>query len=192
MRHFLKVCDFDVSALVGEIEKQPELWGQFGWRKEIPSGPHAEMTDIWVRYNSYDRISQPGFTSEHDSVWYPAYDKLPALKSIIFPLMEKVEGERLGGVLITKIPPKGTIKKHIDGGWHVNYYDKFYVSLKSKPGAKFICHEGDEVLEPKVGECWRFDNRLPHSVVNESDEDRITLIICIRTEKYQGPYIRAA
>lgn len=187
MRHFLKIASgIDVAPLLAELAANPALWGQFGWRKTIPGGPHAGMTDIWVRYNAYSKLG-PHFNDEHDSLWYPAYDALPALRGILYPLMAAVDGERLGGVLITKIPHGGGIAPHIDRGWHVEYYDKFYVSLASAPGAKFICHEGgDEALEPAAGECWRFDNRKPHSVVNESGRDRITLIVCIRTEKFNG------
>lgn len=193
-RHFLRVANMlPVAPLVALLEAHPELWGQFGWRKTIAGGPHAQMTDIWVRYNAYSKLG-PGFNDEHDGLWYPAYDVLqPAIQPLISSLMALVDGERLGGVLITRIPPGAGIGKHRDAGWHVEYYDKFYVSLKSGPGAKFICHEGeDDVLEPEVGECWRFDNRLPHSVQNDSAEDRITLIVCIRTEKYRGRYVRGA
>lgn len=191
-RHFVKAGEFDVSVLAAELEAQPELWDVHGWRKNLPGGPHARMSDIWIRYNAWHHVG-PSFNDEHDSRWYPAYDKLPSLRTIIFPLMAMVRGERLGGVLITRIPPGAGINMHVDRGWHVDYYDKFYVSVQSAPGAKFICHEGgDEALEPKPGECWRFDNRKPHSVFNQSAEDRVTLIVCIRTEKYQGPYVRGA
>lgn len=188
MRYFTKIAEgIDVEPLNAEIEQHPELWGAFGWRKKISNGPHAQMTDIWVRYNDVrpfeERGDYRGFTEEHDSIWYPAYKFLPALRGIIFPLIAKVEGERLGGVLITKIPAGHGIASHVDAGWHVDYYDKFYVSLKSAPGAKFCC--GDESLEPKPGECWRFDNRLRHWVQNDSAEDRVTLIVCIRTHRYQ-------
>lgn len=196
MNHFLKVAgDIDVRPLLAQMEERPELWDQFGWRKKIPGGPHAQMSDIWVRYNAIANLG-PRFNDEHESVWYPAYHALPALAPMMSRLMELVEGKRIGGVLITRIPPGAGIARHVDRGWHVETFDKFYVSLKSAPGAKFICYEGGlEVLEPKVGECWRFDNRLPHSVENESSEDRITLIVCIETEKYKnglGDRIRAS
>lgn len=187
MKYFLKVSEgLDVRPLVAQLEQQPELWGQVAWRRNIPNGPHAQMTDIWVRYNAIENLG-PRFNDEHEAVWYPAYKALPALEPIIGGLVALVEGKRLGGVLITKIPPGAGIARHVDRGWHVETFDKFYVSLKSAPGAKFICYEGGlEVLEPKVGECWRFDNQLPHSVENQSAEDRITLIVCIETEKFHG------
>lgn len=188
MSRFLKIAeDVDVAPLIAQIDACPELWGQFGWRKNIPDGPHAGMTDIWVRYNDSRpfeaRGDFKGFNDEHESVWYPAYYALPAMREIIFPLMAAVEGERLGGVLITRIPPGCGIAPHRDAGWHVDHYDKFYVQLKSRPGAVFCC-EG-EVNRPVPGDVYRFDNRVLHWVKNESDGDRMTLIVCIRTSKYR-------
>jgi hypothetical protein len=184
MKCFLKIAEgLDVAPLLAEMDARPELWGQYGWRKTCGDGPHREMTDIWVRYNKPEKIGKPDFNAEHDAVWYPAYQALPSIRGIIYPLMAMVEGERLGGVLITKIPPGAGIAPHVDSSWHVDYYDKFYVSLKSEVGADFCC--GEERLNPKVGEVWRFDNRLRHWVENKSGDDRITLIVCIRTHKYQ-------
>lgn len=180
MIRFLKICDVDVTELNSQIESHPELWNRHGYRKALSA--HEEMDDIWVRYNSIENLG-PNFNDEHDSVWYPAYQELPALKEIVFPLMAQVEGERLGGVLITRIPQGHEIKPHTDKSWHVDYYDKFYVSLKSEVGANFYC--GDEVLNPKVGEVWRFDNREEHWVENKSNGIRMTLIVCIRTNKYK-------
>lgn len=186
MNIFTKIKDVDVSEVVAQIDAHPELWDQFNVRKTAPGTPHSQMSDIWVRYNDIKPYRESGdfsgFNDEHDPIWYPAWEKLPALKEIVFPLMSEVEGVRLGGVLITKIPSGCEIKPHVDRGWHVEYYDKFYVSLRSEPGANFYC--GSEVLNPKVGEIWRFDNRECHWVVNDSPGDRMTLIVCIRTDKF--------
>lgn len=187
-QNFLKIGDADVAPLNAELAAHPELWGQYGWRKEAPGSPHAQMTDVWVRYNDVRPFlakgSMAGFNDEHEGVWYPAYEKLPALKDIIYPLMREVEGERIGAVLITKIPPGQGIAKHRDASWHVEHYDKFYVSMQSAPGALFC--SGTDALNPAPGEVWRFDNRREHWVENNSSEDRVTLIICIRTRKYDA------
>lgn len=185
MKFFLKVAEVDVGPLNSELDANPSLWDQHNWRRTRDGTPHSGMSDIWVRYNRFDKLDQKNpaaFNAEHDSVWYPAYYVLPALKDIIFPLMKIVDGERLGGVLITRIPPGCGIEKHTDKSWHVDYYDKFYVSLQSQPGARFFC--GDDILEPSTGDIWRFDNRLEHWVKNDSEKDRITLIVCVKTEKY--------
>lgn len=185
MRNFLKITDVNVAPLMAELTSHPDLWDQRPERRITDGTPHSNMRDIWVRYNSMDHYG-PKFNDEHVPVWYPAWNALPALKPIVHGLMALTEGEMLGGVLITKIPPGDSIDRHIDHGWHVQYYDKFYVTLQSAPGSNFWCeHEGQtEYLNPEDGEIWLFDNRKPHWVENHSDMDRITLIVCLRTEKY--------
>lgn len=191
MRHFLKISEgIDVAPINAELAAHPELWDQFSSRKVSAGTPHSGMSDIWVRYNAIDRLDRANprtFNDEHVPVWYPAWEKLPALRSIIFDLMSEVEGEMLGGVLITRIPPGQGIDKHIDNSWHVAYFDKFYVSLQSAAGAEFSCEVDGvaETLNPKAGEIWRFDNKKLHWVKNNSDQDRVTLIVCIRTDMFK-------
>ncbi len=175
----------DVAPLVAALDGHPELWDENTLRKSRDGSPHRGMSDIWIRYNDKSECERTGdwskFNDPHDSVWYPAYALLPELKPIIFDLMREVEAERLGGVLITRIPPGSGIAPHIDRGWHVEYYDKYYVSLKSSPGATFHC--GDECINPAAGDIWLFDNRVEHWVENASESDRVTLIVCIRSNR---------
>lgn len=190
MLYFQKMpFQVDVRALNKALDNHPELWGQYGWRKSDPCKVHSEMTDIWVRYNDISKYKDFDirFNDEHVPIWYDAWTKCPdvkqALKPILFHLMAYTQGEMLGGVLITRIPAGGGIAPHEDKGWHVGYYDKFYISLQSQPGANFYC--GNEVINPATGDCWRFDNRREHWVENNSDAARVTLIVCIRTEKFK-------
>lgn len=187
MNNFRLISEgIDVAPLLAQLEAHPELWDQHTLRKRIPGGPHSRMSDIWVRYNDISRFPVPvdrtKFNSEHVPVWYPAWKALPALRPIVFDLMAKVQGEMLCAVLITRIPAGEGINPHVDAGWHVDYTEKFYLSVQNEPGARF-CFEG-ESFEPKPGEIWMADNRRRHWVTNESEEDRITLIICVRTDLF--------
>jgi len=108
---------------------------------------------------------------------------LPALY-VIQPLpvpcvFNFVGGETLGGVLITKLPPSGIIDKHVDSGWHAGYYDKFYVPIQNANGSLFRFENGD--IDAVEGEVYQFDNSVPHWVENNSDIDRISMVVCIRT-----------
>ena len=185
MTHFPLLGRLDVSELVAQIDAQPELWGQSPFRTLHPT--FAATDDIWVRYNDLAKFPDglAGFNDEHIPVWYPALAKLPALRPIIFGVMAAVQGEMLGGVLITRVPPGRSIKKHADSGWHVDFYSKFYVCLRNPPEAPFMVLGDDgqeEALRPRPGEVHYFDNRRPHWVENTSDaEERMTLIVCIRT-----------
>lgn len=116
----------------------------------------------------------------HESVWYPVIRSLPSLKSLIFETMRYFECERLGGVLITRIPPGGEVKPHRDGGWHATYYEKIAVQLKSAPGQAFCYADGQFECEP--GTVYAFDNSQEHWVSNRSDVERITCIICVKRD----------
>jgi len=189
MKHFEKIASgVPVEELLSQLESHPELWDARPERRIAVDSPHAGMRDIWVRYNDISRLGE-NFNDEHVPVWYPAWKTLPALKPIVMSLMTMVEGEMIGGVLITKIPAGARVEPHIDAGWHVDYYRKFYVSLGNSPGSVFCCEVdgGTETLCPEPGDIWLFDNHKTHWVENNSQKDRITLIICIRTDFF-GEY----
>lgn len=158
------------------LAEHPELWDQNTTRTK-GYGPHARVSDIWVRYNSIENLDKGDFNGEHDSVWYPAAKVLP-VRPLLFGLMREVEGERLGGVLITRIPAGANVEPHIDQGWHARYYEKFALQIQAAEGQQF-CFE-DERLVTRTGDLFTFNNAYTHWVTNASDTDRITMICCIR------------
>jgi len=177
---------FNVEPLVADIHRHPWLWNQHPFRNSQPGGPHDEIDDIWVRYNDYSNFKsdRQAFNEKHESVWYPAYHALPRLREIIFPLMCAVEGEHLGGILMTRIPPGASCKPHVDKAWHSDYYDKYIVQLESASGQAF--HFDGESLSAEPGQVYWFDNSQRHWVVNDSGHDRMSLIICIRSQRSVG------
>jgi hypothetical protein len=186
LQNFLKVAEgIDTLPLMLALQRQPELFGRHRQRQYTEGTPHAGMTDVWVRYNDCTPFEKSGdwstFNDEHESVWYPEADSIPQVRPIVFGLMARVEGERLGGVLITKIPPGGKIEPHVDDGWHAGYYDKYYVAIHNKPRAVFGFPDG--VIEANTGDVWWFRNDVPHWVINGSDDDRLAMIVCIRHSK---------
>lgn len=172
----------NVEPLVQAITRQPWLWDKHTQRTEAYGGPHKNISDIWVRYAPIEMLKEPAdFAKEHDSVWYDAGYALPQVKPIAMALMAAVEGERLGGILITKIPPGGCVKPHVDDGWHADYYDKYAVQLQGNCDQAF-CFENEQ-LSALPGDVYWFNNKNSHWVVNNSTEDRMTMIICIRSDR---------
>jgi len=164
----------DVSALLWAIQQHPELWNEHTGRTKSPDSPHREVDDIWLRYAADGITAQP-----HESVWYPSADALP-VREIVYPLMAMLDGERLGGVLLTRIRAGRSCYPHVDHGWHASYYEKHAVQVQSAPG-QYFCFEGER-LEAKPGDIYTFDNSARHWVTNDTDQDRITLIVCIKRE----------
>jgi hypothetical protein len=165
----------NVAPLLWALQANEQLWNQHRDRTEDPASPHHEVDDIWVRYALDAKVQGP-----HESVWYPAAAGLP-VRELVYPLMQYVQGERLGGVLITRIKSGKQCKPHHDDGWHAKYYEKFAIQVQSAPGQAF-CFDGAS-LESKPGDVYWFDNAFTHWVTNPTPHDRITLIVCIKTDK---------
>lgn len=184
MNNFAYLGSLSVSQLLLQLKKAPHLWDQFTERSSNYGSPHSGVSDIWVRYRDRaefngdwaDFVEQP-----HDCVWYDASDDLPAVRDIAFELMRWVRGERLGGILITRVPPGGEVKPHVDGGFNAKSYDKFAVIVESAEGQGMYYEEGCMAGPP--GSVFWFRNDVPHWVKNESAVDRITLIVCIQPER---------
>lgn len=173
----------NVTPLITALTRQPWLWNQHTFRTENPASPHRAVDDIWLRYNDYANRNKTDFHGPHESLWYPAYYALPQVRDLVFPLMAAVEGERLGGVLITRIPAGCRVEPHVDGGWHASYYDKYAIQLMGNERQAFQ-FEGQS-LSAKPGDVYWLDNSKTHWVTNDSDEDRMTLIVCIRSDRQQ-------
>jgi hypothetical protein len=170
----------DVQPMVRALSDHPELWNQH--RARLAQYAHSAIDDIWVRYNDIRNFADDLalFNRPHTAVWYPAASLLP-VKPLVFAVMSAVEGERLGGVLITRVPPGGQVKPHIDYGWHARYYDKYAIQIAGTREQAF-CFSGVR-LHPLAGDLYAFDNSRTHWVENPSQDFRITLIICIRTAR---------
>ncbi len=171
----------DTSEILAALARQPELWNEFPVRTKMPQSPHHVVDDILIRFNPFDQ-SLKETLDEAECRWYPSSDKLP-VQPFISGLMHQTKGDRIGRVAITRLAPGREIVPHEDFGAVNRYYQRFHVALQQHAGQKFICD--GEVFEPEQGDIFIFDNSKTHSVVNESNEDRITMIIDIHTPWFE-------
>lgn len=165
-----------VAPIYWALQQHPELWNEHDARTTPPDSPHRELDDIWVRYGEPDR-ARDGLP--HDASWYPGADVLQ-VRGLCYDVMRHVQGVELGGVLITRIPPGATCYPHVDSGWHASRYNKFGVQITSAPGQTF--HVEDEVLETRPGDIFQFDNSFSHWVLNPTNYERVTMIVCVRQD----------
>lgn len=127
------------------------------------------------------RYSADGSHGPHESVWYPGADQLGGIRDVCAKVCRVVKGKALGGVLITRIPKGQDCKPHRDGGWHAEHYDlKCAIQLQGNKEQAF--HFETESLSALPGDLYCFQNQFLHWVTNPSSEDRVTLIMAIRTK----------
>lgn len=180
--HFRKIMDgIDVGPLREQIRTHKDLWNAHANRTGFAGSPFEDTSDMWLRYRAIEDLKERrDFLVPHFAVNYPSWYALPAAHDIVFDLMRAVRAVHLGGVLLTKIPAGGRVAPHDDrGSWHAETMDcKVYVPIEANDQCVNYC--GDESLVIKVGEAVEFNNLVRHSVENNGDTPRVTLIICMK------------
>jgi hypothetical protein len=189
MKNFMRIsAGVDVLQLLLAIKRRPDLWKEDTYLRDYPQGPFSQIESIMLRFpvksvHETETELQKHLSTydQHESVDYPAYKLLPEARPLVMNLMHYVGGERLGRVMINKIAPGGVIYPHADTPAHAEYYSRFHIVLQSQPGVVF--RAGDEQVYMATGEVWWFDNAQEHEVINNSADDRIHMIIDIRTSR---------
>lgn len=180
MRNFLRLAaNVDTAGLLAAVHRKSDLWNTNLLRTVYPGTPHSEVDDIWIRFNKLQEVIEEAVLDDHESIWYDPIRDLPQVRPILFALMRQVEGERLGRVLITRLRPGARIAPHVDGGRHAEYYSRHHVVLQGLPGSLF--RAGDETVCMQTGEVWWFDNSKEHECTNNSADDRIHMVVDIKT-----------
>ena len=189
MPQFVKLAEgLPVAPVLAELDARPDLWDANPERRVASGSPHADMNDIWVRWRDPTELREPAdYAAPHFPVFWPAWHALPSFQPIVRHFMAHGVTPRgrpthLGGILLTRLPPGGSIKPHSDrGAWHAEVHDfKVFVTLAANAECVNYCAGESVVMAP--GEAWTFDNLLPHSVVNGGATERIVGIISMRTE----------
>lgn len=189
MKNFCLIAtDADVIPLLLAIKRRPALWKEDTYLRDYPQGPFKQIESIMLRFpvktvheTEAELQNHLSTYDQHENIDYPPYKALPEARPLIMGLMARASGERLGRCMVNKIMPGGIIFPHVDTKSHTDYYSRFHICLQSSPGANF--RAGDETVNMKQGEVWWFDNSQEHEVVNNSADDRIHLIVDIRTSR---------
>jgi hypothetical protein len=170
MKYFTKIQDnIDVQPLLDQLKQHPHLWNASDqWSAGKINSAIEKVDNIVLRYNKSPDWNKPAFSI------------LSEAQTIIFDLMRAIPGEHLGKVLITRLRAGQIIDDHIDMMplGIPPYYQRYQIPLDVKPNVVFHC--GDEHVEMRSGESWWFNNQVTHSVHNNSDEDRISMLCDIR------------
>lgn len=178
----------DVLPLLLAIKRRPDLWKEDTYLRDYPQGPFGEVETIMLRFpeksvkETQAEVEAHLLTHDpHENIDYPAYKVLHEARQLVSNLMARVQGERLGRVMINKIAPGGQIFPHSDTPSHCEYYTRFHLVLWGEPGAVLTC--AGEQFDMKTGDCFWFNNALTHSVINNSRSERISMVIDIRTSR---------
>lgn len=191
MRYFQKIADVDPMPLLHALARNPTLWNGNRTRTMHPQSAHRVVDDILLRYNRYEEGDDfvKVVCADLTAINMPAFAHLSQAQSIVFSLMARVYGEHLGRVFISRMAPGVSIPPHTDRIPPAEeafpdrvppavYYSRYQIALQAQPG--IIFRAGDESVYMAPGEVWWFDNCVEHEVINNSADDRISMVIDIR------------
>lgn len=192
MNNFMQLnCGADVLPLmlaIKRLEKVQDVWKEDTYLRDYPQGPFGDTESIILRFPARSVFETEEELKKHESTFdqhenydQPIFKLLPEARPLIFALMSAVNGERLGRCMINKLKVGGRIYPHADTPVHAEYWDRFHVVLQSSAGSNFRC--GEEIVNMQTGDVWWFNNKIEHEVINNSSDDRIHLVIDIRTSK---------
>lgn len=99
-----------------------------------------------------------------------------------FPFIEPILNElkkfyyfRQYACFLSRLKPNGVIGYHYDTGYFLELCHRVHIPLKSNPNVKYIIDGKSYYWEPY--NIYEFDNTRIHGVFNESNEDRIHLVV---------------
>lgn len=84
-------------------------------------------------------------------------------------------GEVLARSRLMRLAAGAEVSPHIDFNYH--WYTRVRIHIPIVTNPQVIFHCGDQQRHMQAGECWIFDSWREHRVVNDSDQDRVHLVI---------------
>lgn len=179
MINFQIIGTADVLPVLHQLQRQPQLWKADTYLRDYPQGPFGDTETVFLRFPPASVTElERGEKDQHECVWMDGAVHLPAARKLIFDLMNRTEGERVGRVMINKLRCGGRVYPHADTPVHANYWDRYHIVLQSSPGCDFRC--GEERVYMAPAQVWWFQNAIEHEVVNNGSIERIHMIIDIR------------
>jgi hypothetical protein len=187
MNNFKVLGKLPVKPLIKALAERDDLWNKHLDRQMGADmvSPGTKFDDIWV--HMAQSVNEMSPDQKHEMMtkgpwinpanfWRQAYYELP-IKDILMQAFHFLDGQAYGRVFMSRMKPGAKIFPHIDQD--ILHFARTHVALSEDKDQIFKC--GDEVFSPKLGEIFWFDNSLLHSVENNSEIDRLTLVIDMQT-----------
>lgn len=165
---------FDIDFIKLECQNYDKEW-LIDTSRQDNNVTHHNTNMYQIIYSDY--LWQPG--TNLDILVVNKLNNLEAEKQLkhIFTSMEKHFNGKVCRAEIIKMSGNTKIRKHVDGGQFLQHARRCHVPIKTNPDVYFTVM--DNRLNMLEGVWYEINNSLPHSVENNSNEDRIHLIVDI-------------
>lgn len=134
------------------------------------------------------------FLADYPLTWSPGEPYVGSINypdselwQLVLPLIHRLESlhdGRVGRVIFPKLKANTNITKHTDQGGYLSVVRRHHIAIVTEPNVRFIVGKDEKNLEPGV--VWEINNMKMHRVINESEVDRIHLLVDIIPNKAIG------
>jgi len=170
--------NFNVENLINYIKNFNKEWLMYTERQ---NAVYAERRNPHLYTNTY-------IVQDHPLDWLFGSNISSTTKdhnffSIVSDIIKSLENEVVGKsarILLTKLSAGKDVATHVDGGDYLSTVRRYHIPLITNDQVFYTVN--DETINMKKGECWEINNLKPHSVLNNSDQDRVHLLIDILPE----------
>lgn len=150
---FELITNYNVENIIKFLDANPQVWDK--------------EPDPYVH-------NAPNYKSINQKL-YPELDSL--ISPIVRDLVNRYGGDAMQAS-ITSLPFGENIRQHKD---EVGGLRRFHIPIKTNNQVIFYC--GESQINMLVGECWEFDYKKWHKVINNGTTDRIHLLIDLSTNE---------
>ncbi|MEY3378211.1 MAG: hypothetical protein RLZZ328_1371 [Bacteroidota bacterium] len=174
-----EICIFDVSEIKKEVQKFSKEWFFDTSRQEMFPA-HKDTMMFQLRYFDYEW--ERGQKAEWKDVYSLSNkDAVDQLNNIYDTLGEKYDGKVVRSELIS-MKRKTSIPRHTDKGDMLITCRRLHIPIITDDDVWFSVLS--KRINMKEGVCYEINNLAAHSVENNSNIDRIHLIVDIIPNEY--------
>lgn len=170
--------NFNVDSLVNHINNFNSEWLMYTERQNALYGDRRNPHVYTNTYIIQDHPLTWTFGSKINSM-----PKDQNVMSIISDIVKDLEDEVVGKaarILLVKLSAGRDVNEHIDSGDYLSTVRRYHIPIITND--KVFYTVNSETINMKKGECWEINNLKPHSVLNNSEKDRVHLLIDILPE----------
>ena len=184
LREVIKTCDY--KGILEILKTVPEEeWNKdtaVRNSKEKVGNTNLDTRALMLKYKS-TAATGPGFV-DYEKNDVETLNKLKPFLDVIISDAKNFYGYenlKLTNIVFTELRRGGIIPEHSDTGKMLTTHHRIHIPLVSDPAVKFTLDHKDYYLEP--GHGYEINNQLTHEVRNESNIDRIHMIIDLKEWK---------
>jgi Aspartyl/Asparaginyl beta-hydroxylase len=174
-----ELSSFEIDGIVDEVSKYQNEWFIDTSRQETYLS-HKDTLMYQLQFMDYDWYPElPVYTHTVNSF---KTDVAQSQYNYIVRSMESAFDGKVVRSELVVLKANKKVSPHVDGGQMLNISRRCHIPIVTNDNVFFTVFKNRVNMKPGI--CYEINNGMPHSVENNSDLDRVHLILDILPNEY--------